>query len=94
MPGMLLGMQALTALTHIWLAAVLHGLPVAELCALCLARLSVPAQGGGALVVGITKVPLLGPLNSMHHGAAVAGTGTPGLGGAAAGGCRPSWVGA
>lgn len=91
MPGMLPGMQALTAITHLWLAAVLHVLPVVELCA-CLARLSVPAQGGGALVVGITKVPLLGALNSMHHGAAVAGCGSPGLDGAAGGAGRPAWA--
>lgn len=90
MPGILPGMQALTALTHFWLAAVLHALPVAELCA-CLARLSVPAQGGGALVVGTAEVPPLGALNSMHHGAAEAGRGNPGLDGAAAGGCRPCW---
>lgn len=88
---MLPGMQALTALINFWLAAALHVLPVAELRA-CLARLSVPAQGGGALVVGITKVPLLGALNSMHHGAAVAGPGNPGLVGAAASGCRPCKV--
>jgi hypothetical protein len=88
MPGILPGMQALTALTHFWLVAVLHALPVAELC-VCLARLSAPMQGGGALVVGTAEVPLLGALNSMHHGAAVAGPGNPGLDWAAASGCRP-----
>lgn len=88
MPGILPGMQALTALTHFWLAAVLHALPVVELC-VCLAGLSAPAHGGGALVVGTAEVPLLGALNSIHHSGAIAGPGNPGLDGAAAGGCRP-----
>lgn len=55
---MLPGMQALHTLVHFWLAAVLHGLPVAELCALCRNGSGAPATSGGALVVGTVKVPL------------------------------------
>ena len=65
MPGMLPGMQAPTAQTH------RHGAqcPAAQAWAQgCRTGLGVPAQGGGARVVGITKVPLLGAPDSMRGG--------------------------
>jgi hypothetical protein len=94
MPGMLPGMQAHLAIPYTWLAAAIHALllrPAAELC-MCLAGLGVPAQGGGALVVGITRVPPLGAPNSFGNREAVAGFGSPGLEGAAGSACRPGMV--
>ena len=88
MPGILPGMQATTALLHLCMAAALHVQLVAEVC-VRLTGLSVPMHGGGALVVGITKVPLPGALNSMQHREAVAWLGTPGLGGVVGGACHP-----
>lgn len=96
MPGMLPGMQTHLAIPYTRLAAATHALLIclaAQLC-VCLTSLGVPAHSGGALVVGITRVPPLGAPNSIHSGTAVATFGNVGQCGAVGGACRPGMVAA